>query len=133
MDGITLLLSPSIINLENPASTANSIALQQASNSASSLVLTFGPLVDIEAITSPLSFLIIALQPNLSKPRKIAASKFNLYSDCEGGCQTSPLSCCLVKTDRLFQACLNSSTNFYALLFRLLRSFNLPPCTTQFL
>ena len=60
---ITLLLSPSITSSENLASVANSTAFLHANNSASSLLLTGGPPVDITAITSPLSFRIMAPTP----------------------------------------------------------------------
>ena len=81
IDWITLLLFPSIVNLENPASTANSIALRQASNSASSLVLTLGPLTDIATITSPLLFLIIAPKPVLPKPDTWTKSEEGIHGD----------------------------------------------------
>ena len=130
MAWITLLLSPSMINLENPASTANSRALRRASNSASLLIFTFSPLIVIVAMTSPLSFRITTPYPDLSKPEKIVASKFNLYTVDDGGCQTSPLCCFRVRTAKWTWACLNSSAYSFALLFRLLGSFNFPPCTT---
>ena len=44
----------------NLASTANSKAFRQANISASSLPITGGPVAEIDAITSPLSFRIIA-------------------------------------------------------------------------
>ena len=55
------LLSPSTIKSLNLASTANYKAFRQASISTSSLSITGGPLAEIDAITSPLPFRIIAL------------------------------------------------------------------------
>ena len=96
MARIILMLSPLIMILENPASTTNSIALRQASNSASSLVHTFGPLAVIAAIASPFSFQIIATYPDLPESKNIAASKFSLYASGGGGCHISSLGCCLI-------------------------------------
>ena len=62
---ITFTLSPSITSSENPTSVANYIASLHSNNSASSLLLTDGPLAAMVAITSPLSFQIIALNPDM--------------------------------------------------------------------
>lgn len=65
---MTLVLPPSITGSENPSSIVNSIAFLHASISASSLHCTARPLANTAAITSPLSFLITAPNPDLSKP-----------------------------------------------------------------
>ena len=62
-DVMTTLLSPSTIKSLNPASTTNYKAFRQANMSASSLSITGGPLAEIDAITSPLPFRIIAPNP----------------------------------------------------------------------
>ena len=74
---ITLELAPSITSQVNPESTANSIDRLHARSSAFSLVSTYGPIADIPAMTSLLSFLMIAPIPDFSSLEKIAASKFN--------------------------------------------------------
>ena len=63
MEVMITLLSPSTIKSLNLASTANFKAFRQAYISASSLSITGGPLAEIDAITSPLPFRIIAPNP----------------------------------------------------------------------
>lgn len=60
---MTTILSPSTIKSLKPTSTANSKAFRQANIPASSLSKTVGPQAEIDAITSPLAFRIIAPNP----------------------------------------------------------------------
>ena len=75
---MTFALSPSIIKLVKPTSTANSKDLLQAINSTSSLFSALGPTADIAAITSPFSLRIIVPIPVLCNLENTAASKFSL-------------------------------------------------------
>ena len=90
---ITFTLSPSITSSENPTSVANYIAFLHSNNSASSLLLTDGPLAAMVAITSPLSFQIIALNPDMWIFEKIAALKFSLKTDRGCDFQTLLMEC----------------------------------------
>ena len=94
---MTELLSHSITNSEKPASTANLIAFLQASSSASILQDTFGPLAAMAAITSLSSLRMIAPNPDLLRPEKIAASKLSLKTNYGGSCQVSQ-GCCLAES-----------------------------------
>ena len=75
----------------NPESTANSTAFLQASTSASSLSNTAGPLAEMDAITSPESFLITAPNPDACKSWNIAASKLSLNPLAAGSRHCEPL------------------------------------------
>ena len=77
---ITFTLSPSIISLVKPASTANSIDLLHANSSTSSLEFTFGPFAIIATITWSCSLQTIAQTPGPTQLWKNCCNKIQLVS-----------------------------------------------------
>lgn len=77
-------LSLSTTNSEKPHSIVNSTAQRQARISTSSLLVTGQPLVDKEAIISPLSLRIIAPTHEAAWFVNIAVSKFSLKWEIGG-------------------------------------------------
>ena len=118
------LLSPSMTNSEKPASTTNSIAFLHASNLASSLQNTLGPLA---TITSPFSFRITAPYLDLLRLENTTASKLSLKTDCGGGSQVSQVGYITCSVPICSCAVQYSSNISLAWLINHPGSWNLPP------
>lgn len=106
---------------------ANSIAFWHASALASSLSYTRGPLTDKIAMTSPLSFRIIAPTPKQPKSEKMAASKSAYSNQLEGVATESHSTVYSVLIADLVVGGI-----LFAHLHSCLGSFIFPPCITTF-